>query len=50
MEATLPQGQYVVNTQGKKTGVLTSEALSELFDCPLHVVAANGYYQVLPAG
>ena len=44
----LKQGRILCD--GKKAEVLTSEALSELFDCPLHVVAANGYYQVLPAG
>jgi PHD/YefM family antitoxin component YafN of YafNO toxin-antitoxin module len=44
MEATLPQGQYVVNTQGKKTGVLLSlkqyqQLMEDLHD--LAVVAAR---------
>jgi iron complex transport system ATP-binding protein len=34
---------------GKKSDLLTSEALSELFDYPLQVIAVNGYYQVVPA-
>ncbi|MEI6846745.1 MAG: ATP-binding cassette domain-containing protein [Chlorobiaceae bacterium] len=35
---------------GKKSEVLISEILSDLFDYPLQVIAVNGYYQVLPAG
>jgi iron complex transport system ATP-binding protein len=34
---------------GKKEEVLCSESLSALFDYPLQVISASGYYQVLPA-
>ncbi|MEI8032305.1 MAG: ATP-binding cassette domain-containing protein [Chlorobiaceae bacterium] len=44
----LKEGQTL--RDGKKGEVLTSELLSELFDCPLDVASANGWYQVLPAG
>jgi iron complex transport system ATP-binding protein len=43
----LKEGRIV--SDGKKSDVLTSEALSSLFDYPLQVIAVNGYYQVLPA-
>ena len=33
---------------GKKTDVLTSSSLSALFDVPLQVAVANGFYQVFP--
>jgi len=33
---------------GPKTEMLTDGHLSELFDVPIHVVSANGYYQTLP--
>lgn len=42
----LKEGRIVGD--GKKSDVLTSETLSELFDYPLQVVSVNGYYQVLP--
>lgn len=35
--------------QGSKSEMLTNERLSSLFDIPLEVVSANGYFQVLPA-
>lgn len=34
---------------GAKAAMLTDERLSRLFDVPIHVVSANGYYQTLPA-
>jgi iron complex transport system ATP-binding protein len=34
---------------GHKRDMLTSEALSFLFDYPLQVIEVNGFYQVLPA-
>jgi iron complex transport system ATP-binding protein len=43
----LKEGRIV--SDGKKSDVLTSEALSALFDHSLQVIALNGYYQVLPA-
>ncbi len=43
----LKEGRIV--SDGKKSDVLTSEALSSLFDYSLQVMAVNGYYQVLPA-
>ena len=43
----LREGRIV--SDGQKAEVLTSEALSALFDYPLQVVEVNGYYQVLPA-
>lgn len=33
---------------GRKPEMLTDERLSALFDVPIHVVSANGYYQTLP--
>jgi iron complex transport system ATP-binding protein len=33
---------------GEKRAVLTETHLRELFDCPLSLVQANGWYQVLP--
>jgi len=33
---------------GPKADVLTDARLSELFEVPIHVVSANGYYQTLP--
>lgn len=33
---------------GPKAEMLTDERLSVLFDVPIHVVSANGYYQTLP--
>ena len=37
----------VVN-DGKKSDLLTSQILSQLYDSAMMVVAANGYYQVVP--
>ncbi|HKQ31345.1 MAG TPA: ATP-binding cassette domain-containing protein [Burkholderiales bacterium] len=37
-----------VVAQGDKVAVLTSERLSSLFDIPVKLVQANGFYQVLP--
>jgi iron complex transport system ATP-binding protein len=34
--------------QGEKDAMLTSETLSALFDVPIELVQANGFYQVLP--
>jgi len=34
---------------GPKEEMLSDEHLSKLFDVPIHVVTANGYYQTLPA-
>ena len=42
----LDQGKVV--TSGAKVEVLNDAALSDLFDTPIHLVDANGYYQVLP--
>ncbi len=43
----LKQGQVMAS--GSKEEVLTAEHLSRLFDVPLTVVQANGYFQVVPA-
>ncbi len=43
----LKEGQ--VAASGGKRDILTSGLLSALFDYPMDVVAANGYYQVFPA-
>lgn len=42
----LDRGKVV--TAGPKVEILNDTALSELFDTPIHLVDANGYYQVLP--
>ncbi|EAT58432.1 ABC transporter ATP-binding protein [Chlorobium ferrooxidans] len=44
----LMKGGRIVG-DGKKSDMLTSEALSGVFDYPLQVVAVNGYFQLLPA-
>jgi iron complex transport system ATP-binding protein len=33
---------------GEKRAVLTETNLSQLFDCPVSLVQANGWYQALP--
>ncbi len=38
-----------VIADGEKDGVLTDENLSDLFDTPIRLVRANGFYQALPA-
>jgi iron complex transport system ATP-binding protein len=43
----LKEGKVVAD--GKKTAVLTSERLSRLFDTPVELLRANGYYQAVPA-
>jgi iron complex transport system ATP-binding protein len=43
----LQEGKVVAD--GKKTAVLTSQRLSRLFDTPVELVRANGYYQAVPA-
>ncbi|NLT36485.1 MAG: ATP-binding cassette domain-containing protein [Gaiellales bacterium] len=43
----LKQGRVLA--QGRREDMLTSEKLSELFDCPLHAVSHNGTCQVFPA-
>ena len=43
----LKAGQVVAD--GVKTEVCTEANLSALFDTPVHLVQANGYYQALPA-
>jgi ABC-type enterochelin transport system ATPase subunit len=35
---------------GDKADVLTSEGVSELFDCNIDLIELNGYYQAVPAG
>lgn len=42
----LDQGKVVA--AGTKYDVLSDDVLSRLFDTPIHLVDANGYYQVLP--
>ena len=42
----LDQGRVVA--EGPKADIISDNALSELFDTPIHLVDANGYYQVLP--
>jgi len=42
----LDNGKIVA--QGKKADILDDASLSELFGTPIHLVDANGYYQVLP--
>lgn len=42
----LDHGQVIA--QGRKTDILNDSALTELFNTPIHLVDANGYYQVLP--
>jgi iron complex transport system ATP-binding protein len=37
-----------VVAQGEKANILTSETLSALFDIPVKLVQANGYFQILP--
>jgi iron complex transport system ATP-binding protein len=44
----LQRGRVVAD--GAKPEVLTSERLSALFDTPIALVQANGYYQAVPAG
>lgn len=43
----LKQGRVVA--QGAKAEVLADRSLSELFEIPVHLVAAHGYYQAVPA-
>lgn len=57
VDEVVPEISYVVLLKegrvlaaGEKEKVLTAPLLSELFDVPLTVVQANGYFQVLPAG
>ena len=38
-----------VVADGKKATVLTSKRLSRLFETPVELVRANGYYQAVPA-
>lgn len=38
-----------VVAQGDKKDILTDEQLSTLFDTPIHLVSANGFYQAIPA-
>jgi iron complex transport system ATP-binding protein len=42
----LKQGTIIAD--GKKPDVLTAANLSLLFETPLEVVQANGFYQVMP--
>ncbi|ACF14347.1 ABC transporter-related protein [Chloroherpeton thalassium ATCC 35110] len=44
----LKNGQIL--DDGEKGATLTSEKLSHLFEVPVHVAKAHGYFQVLPAG
>ncbi|NTW48638.1 MAG: molybdenum ABC transporter ATP-binding protein, partial [Chlorobiales bacterium] len=47
-------GRVVLITEGKvvadgnKSEVLTSKSLSDLFDVPIYLVQANGFYQAMP--
>jgi len=43
----LDHGRVVAD--GSKESVLTDARLSRLYATPVHVVAANGYYQAMPA-
>lgn len=42
----LKRGRIVAD--GTKDGMLTAERLTALFDTPVHVAQANGWYQALP--
>jgi iron complex transport system ATP-binding protein len=42
----LKKGNIVAD--GLKSRLLTDERMSELFDCPVKLVRANGWYQALP--
>ena len=42
----LKQGKILQD--GEKRSVLTETNLSQLFDCPVSLVQANGWYQALP--
>jgi iron complex transport system ATP-binding protein len=42
----LKQGKILLD--GEKRAVLTDANLSRLFDCPVSLVQANGWYQALP--
>ena len=35
---------------GEKKAVLSERTLSHLFDCPVTLISANGWYQALPGG
>jgi ABC-type enterochelin transport system ATPase subunit len=39
-----------VIADGVKTEILTSESLSDLFDTPIKLVQANGFFQAMPGG
>ncbi|MBS1270552.1 MAG: putative ABC transporter ATP-binding protein YlmA [Gammaproteobacteria bacterium] len=43
----LMSGGHIVG-DGPKHDMLSDDRLSHLFDVPIHVVSANGYYQTLP--
>jgi len=43
----LKEGKVVAD--GKKKTLLTSQRLSRLFDTPVELLRANGYYQAVPA-
>lgn len=45
----LMSGGRVV-ADGAKRDMLSDDRLSRLFEVPIHVVSANGYYQALPGG
>ncbi len=47
--AILLKGGRVV-AEGEKSEVLTNRNLSELFDTPIELVQANGFYQAMPGG
>jgi iron complex transport system ATP-binding protein len=42
----LKDGQVIAD--GEKTKILTSENLSSLFDTPIELVHANGFFQAMP--
>jgi iron complex transport system ATP-binding protein len=43
----LKEGKVVAD--GKKKTILTSKRLSRLFETPVELLRANGYYQAVPA-
>lgn len=49
IERVILMSEGCVVGDGPKADMLTDERLTGLFDIPVHVVSANGYYQTLPA-
>ncbi|MDH5667708.1 MAG: hypothetical protein OEY86_06845 [Nitrospira sp.] len=42
----LKEGKIVAD--GVKSQLLTDQCISDLFDCPIALLQANGWYQALP--